>query len=111
MGKVNMASDLTRLERYIGWVINCRHGISKKTARHYAQMMIRADEEGLKTVDDATDKYFMWSRSVRADVRSGVRLRNEFNIEVGGIQPSVDGQPSDRWVVALPVENEKETVC
>ena len=43
-------------------------------------MMVRADEEGLKTAEEATDKYFMWGSSVRADVRNGVRLRNEFNI-------------------------------
>ena len=80
---MNTVSDQTRLERYRCWVIQRRYGISKKTARHYALMMIRADKEGLKTADEATDKYFMWGHSVRADVRNGVRLRNEFNITEG----------------------------
>jgi len=69
--------DRDKLKKYEKWVLSKRHGISRKTAKHYARMMIRAEDEGLTTVDEVSDKYWSRGHTVRTGIRNGVRLRKE----------------------------------
>jgi hypothetical protein len=69
--------DQDRLKKYEKWVKAKRHGISNRTARHYARMMIRSEEEGLMTMDDVYNRYWSHGRTVRSSMRNGIRLRNE----------------------------------
>ena len=70
--------DQRKLREYEEWVQEKRQGISKKTARQYAQMMLRSEKEGLTTMDDVYNKYWSWGHSVRTGMRNGIHLREEF---------------------------------
>ena len=70
--------DQKKLIEYEKWVMAKRQGISKKTARHYARMMLRSEKEGLATMDDVYNKYWGQGHTVRSGMRNGVRMREEF---------------------------------
>ena len=70
--------DQKKLMEYERWIVEKRHGISKKTAKHYARMMLRSEREGLLTLDDVYNKYWGRGHTVRSGMRNGVRLREEF---------------------------------
>ena len=76
--------DQNKLMEYERWIVEKRHGISRKTARHYARMMLRSEAEGLSTMDDVYNKYWGWGYSVRADMQSAIRLRKELEFEEEG---------------------------
>ena len=73
--------DQDKLKRYKKWVKVKRYGVTEKTADSYAQMMIRAENEELSTMDEVSDKYWAYGKTVRAGLRRGIRMLEELTEE------------------------------
>ena len=88
--------DQDKLKRYKKWVRVKRHGVTEKTADSYAQMMIRAENEGLSTIDEVFNKYWAYGKTTRARLRRGIRMLEELT-EKENKKSNKNAQEEKKW--------------